>query len=134
MCGALCDVLLGILQLPVASESANVEGARVLTTIVVPRAVSGQVGSGSGGAQCFKLSMCTYTMRASASIWIPTTHSMGARTILYGPWRTQLVLSGWRVVPKCPASNGESARHCLAVIVALLAMSSSLLLHAHLIV
>ena len=67
------------------SESANVEGARVLTTIDVPLAVSGQVGSGSGVAQRFKSSICTYTMRASASIWIPTTHSMGARTILYGP-------------------------------------------------
>ena len=67
------------------SESANVEGARGLTTIDVPRAVSGQVGSGSGVAQRFKSSICTYTMRASASIWIPTTHSLGARTILYGP-------------------------------------------------
>ena len=41
------------------SESANVEGERVRTTIEVPRAVSGQVGSGSGGAQRFKSSMCT---------------------------------------------------------------------------
>ena len=39
------------------SEGANVEGARVLTTIEVPCAVSGQVGSGSGGAQRFKSSM-----------------------------------------------------------------------------
>ena len=54
------------------SESANVEGARVLTTIDVQRAVSGQVGSGSGVVLHFKSSICTYTMRASASIWIPT--------------------------------------------------------------
>ena len=67
------------------SEGANVEGTRVLTTIDVSRAVSGQVGSGSGVVQRFKSSICTYTMRASASIWIPTTHSMGAHTILYGP-------------------------------------------------
>ena len=81
----ICDVLSGAIRLLVTSEIANVEGARVLTTIEVPRAVSGQVGSGSGGAQRFKSSMCTYTMHESASIWIPTTHSMGARTILYGP-------------------------------------------------
>ena len=80
-----CDVLSGVFRFLVTSDSANVEGARVLTTIEVPRAVSGQVGSGLGGVQRFKSSMCTYTMRASASIWIPTTHSMGARTILYGP-------------------------------------------------
>ena len=43
-----CDVSLGIFRLLVTSESANIEGARVLTTIEVPRAVSGQVGSGSG--------------------------------------------------------------------------------------
>ena len=72
-------------MLLVTSEIANVEGTRELTTIEVPRAVSGQVGSGSGGAHRFKSSMCTYTMRESALIWIPTTHSMGARTILYGP-------------------------------------------------
>ena len=41
------------------SERVNVEGARVLTTIDVPRAVSGQVGSGSGVAQRFKSSLCT---------------------------------------------------------------------------
>ena len=80
-----CGVLTGVFRLLVTSESAIVEGARVLTTIEVPRAASGQVGSGSGGAQRFKSSMCTYIMRASASICIPTTHSMGARTILYGP-------------------------------------------------
>ena len=52
-----CDVFSGVFRLLVTSESANVEGARVLTTIEVPRAVSGQVGSGSGGAQRFKSSM-----------------------------------------------------------------------------
>ena len=39
------------------SVSANVEGARVLTTMDVPRAVSGQLGSGSGVVQRFKSSM-----------------------------------------------------------------------------
>ena len=52
-----CEVLSGVYRLLVMSEGANVEGARVLTTIEVPRAVSGQVGSGSGGAQRFKSSM-----------------------------------------------------------------------------
>ena len=78
-----CDVLLGIFLLLVTSESANVEGARVLTTIEVPRAVSGQVGSGSGGAQRFKLSMCTYTMCASESIWIPQLPIPWVRALSY---------------------------------------------------
>ena len=118
------------------SESVNVEGARVLTTIDVPRAVSGQVGSGSGAAQRFKSSICTYTMRASASIWIPTTHSMGARTILYGPIHGEhnLFFLAGGVVPKCPASNGKCARHRFAIVVALLAVSGSLLLRAHFII
>ena len=77
-----CGVFTGVCWLLVTSERANVEGARVLTTIEVPRAASGQVGSGSGGAQRYKSSICTYIMRASASSCIPTTHSMGARTIL----------------------------------------------------
>ena len=37
------------------SERANVEGARVLTTIDVPRAVSGQVGSGIRGCAAFQI-------------------------------------------------------------------------------
>ena len=43
-----CDVFPGVCWLLVTSERANVEGARVLTTTEVPRAASGQVGSGSG--------------------------------------------------------------------------------------
>ena len=41
------------------SVCANVDGARVLTTMDVPRAVSGQLGSGSGVAQHFRSSMWT---------------------------------------------------------------------------
>ena len=53
------DVSLGVLWPLVTSDRAKVEGARVLTTTEVPRAASGQVGSGSGGAQRFRSSMCT---------------------------------------------------------------------------
>ena len=43
----------GVRWLLMTSDRAKVEGARVLTTTEVPRAASGQVGSGSGGAQRF---------------------------------------------------------------------------------
>ena len=36
-----------------------VDGARVLSTMEVPGATSGQLGVGSGGAQCFRSSMYT---------------------------------------------------------------------------
>ena len=45
------DVSIGVRWLLTTSDRAKVEGARVLTTTEVPRAASGQVGSGSGGAQ-----------------------------------------------------------------------------------
>ena len=51
------DVSIGVLWPLVTSDRAKVEGARVLTTTEVPRAASGQVGSGSGGAQRFRSSM-----------------------------------------------------------------------------
>ena len=54
-----CSALLGGSWFLAMSVGANVEGARVLTTTDVPRAVSGQLGSGSGVAQRFKSSMCT---------------------------------------------------------------------------
>ena len=54
-----CNALLGGFWLLAMSVGAYVEGARVLTTMDVPRAVSGQLGSGSGVAQRFKSSMCT---------------------------------------------------------------------------
>ena len=54
-----CDVFPGVCWLPITSDRAKVEGARVLTTTEVPRAASGQVGSGSGGVQRFKSSICT---------------------------------------------------------------------------
>ena len=38
---------------------AAVDGLRVLSTMEVPRATSGQLGVGSGGAQRFRSSMCT---------------------------------------------------------------------------
>ena len=41
------------------SVGASVDGARGLTTIDVPRATSGQLGSGSGGAQCLRSSTWT---------------------------------------------------------------------------
>ena len=59
--------LLGGCWLLSMSVCANVDGARVLTMMDVPRAVSGQLGSGSGVAQHFKSSMWTYNIRASAS-------------------------------------------------------------------
>ena len=65
------EVLRDDVRLRVLSERAIVEGARVLTTTEVPRAATGHIGSGSGGAQRFRSSMCTYTMCASVSSWIP---------------------------------------------------------------
>ena len=56
--GCWCALLGGCWLLSI-SECANVEGARVLTTMDVPRAVSGQLGSGSAVAQRFKSSMWT---------------------------------------------------------------------------
>ena len=57
------------------SESANVEGARVLMTIDVPRAVSGQVGSGS--ALCIASSrpyariLCAHQRQSEYQLPIP---------------------------------------------------------------
>ena len=51
-----CALLVGCWLLSM-SECVNVEGARVLTTMDDPHAVSGQLGSGSGVAHRFKSSM-----------------------------------------------------------------------------
>ena len=88
-----CDVSLGIFRLLVTSESANVEGARVLTTIEVPRAVSGQVGSGSGGAQRFKSSSArhVYVYNTCISVNLDTNypfHGCAHYLIWSHPWRT----------------------------------------------
>ena len=57
------DIVISGMSDPVGGDSvivcANVDGARVLSTMEVPRATSDQAGVGSGGAQRFRSSMCT---------------------------------------------------------------------------
>ena len=57
------DIAIGGLSDSVVDGSgivgAVVDGAHVLSTMEVPRATSGQLGVGSGGAQRYRSSMCT---------------------------------------------------------------------------
>ena len=113
------------------SVGTNVDSARILITIDVPRAMSGQLRGIWRRAVLDIVHVNVEYARVSVHLYsYHPFHGCAPYLAWSNPWRTQFVFTCWGVVSKDPASNGKSARHGLAVVVPFLVVCGSLLLRA----